>query len=549
MARRFQTGQYESKFRLKGTPTTKTKRSFRQPIRKRQAAYSRQPIREPYRPPPPPSPPKRPIPGYGRPPPPQIPPPPTIPISPVGGPPPVPPPTTHFQAGQQQAATEGLGPPQLQLPSPLGPEAPPTWTDRVPYTFREQYQVPPPPAAIDPGLVGVSPQRFPLTRVPYITSPKQILDLPYPYNTPVFTPDPGLMGSYGEFPYPFLEDPVFGEIIGEYPKPEWMEMVMSEIGVRGMSHGLGWRTDPETEEESPVTYEEAEDYVAMEWLKKKAEAEGLVWDEMGYQERWLYRNQAWEEDPEAPKTQEQVLSLFYDYVAYPTTEPARGGGGYYDGGGYGYGGYGGYEEEPEVTVTWQEFQSGAEGAPGWWQAMKPSELTEESELLASMNMIIPYMSPDDQVTLGMWLYQIDPVAFAHLANLQPDDPRAPTDLDLQELMSSGRMANAIIALQNLAGTMGKTGEEMGTGFRFLMNLLQTKQSYTGAEGEYQSRAQALALQKMMDQMASGATKELAPYKSAAQFLSRPSFVGGQLRPMQRTAAGGYAFGEPIGSLM
>src|SRR5690606_38319162 len=68
-----------------------------------------------------------------------------------------------------------------------------------------------------------------------------------------------------------------------------------------------------------------------------------------------------------------------------------GGGGY--GGGYGYGG-GGYEEPPPPPeITWSTYDSKTQG-PSWWKAMKPSEMNADTEFLATMNALIPFLSEE-----------------------------------------------------------------------------------------------------------------------------------------------------------
>jgi hypothetical protein len=232
-----------------------------------------------------------------------------------------------------------------------------------------------------------------------------------------------------------------------------------------------------------------------------------------------------------------------------------GGGGSNDWGG---GGGGGGEAAP---VTWEAFDSQVAGAPAWWKALKPSEMNEATEYLASLNMMIPFLSLEDQRSVAANLYQQNPEAFGHLnpetidsldtqlkktAPIPPFVPPSQMTTDLRKQFTSAqRYTNALTALTQLASAVGKSDAELGPGYRYLRSILNTGQTFgaqPGAQG--QTRRNYLNQMGALDPLLSQTQQQsLSPYSSIARMLSQPYFTAGQLVPVQRAQDGRYLFGE------
>ena len=64
-------------------------------------------------------------------------------------------------------------------------------------------------------------------------------------------------------------------------------------------------------------------------------------------------------------------------------------------------------------LSWSEFGYGVEGAPAQWKALLPSQMNERTEWFATMNMMLPFLDPDQQMQMGSLLASEDPEHFGH----------------------------------------------------------------------------------------------------------------------------------------
>lgn len=211
-------------------------------------------------------------------------------------------------------------------------------------------------------------------------------------------------------------------------------------------------------------------------------------------------------------------------------------------------GYGSNEVE-EVPVTWSTFDGGISNAPPWWKAMMPSAMNDATEYLASLNMLIPFLSPEDQRTVASNLYAQDATNFGHL---NPESTKLL--LPMGDGLSTGtkRMftdavhaRNALAALTKLAGAVGKSDADLGTGYRYLRSILNLGDQYGGdsAKGNAQTRRQYIEMMSALDPLiAQSKTQQLAPYESLVKMLTTPFFSKGQLTPIYKDANGQVSFG-------
>ena len=225
-----------------------------------------------------------------------------------------------------------------------------------------------------------------------------------------------------------------------------------------------------------------------------------------------------------------------------------GGGGWYGGGGGGGGG------TVSPDVTWSEGYS-LDGAPEWWRGMLPSTFDANTEYMTLYNAMIPFLSPEDQMNVGRYLYGLVPTKTREpWGTYNPEmmgsaNPPVKITTDITEqFTSSERAQNALQALSSLMEASGRTEEKMGPGYQFLRNLLATMGDYGGGapgSNERQTRAQYQQLQGAVDPLLSQAGgADLSAFKSLASQLTNPFFSAGSVVPISKNAGGQYVFGRP-----
>lgn len=238
-----------------------------------------------------------------------------------------------------------------------------------------------------------------------------------------------------------------------------------------------------------------------------------------------------------------VTPIFQDRGTTTPVGDAGGGGGWGSDWGGGGGGGGGGEAVP---ISWSEFDAGVGNKPDWWKALKPSEVNEGTEFLASMNLLIPFLSPEDQRSVASTLYAQDAKNFGHLSpeKIGVDTPAISPDLQ-KYFTSSDRATKALAALEKLAGAVGKGEADMGKGYRYLRSILSAVKSYGAREGEQRmTKANMTSLYSSLDPLLNqGKSEEFGAYGPLATMLAKPFFTKGQLMPVGKTQDGRYIFGE------
>jgi hypothetical protein len=193
-------------------------------------------------------------------------------------------------------------------------------------------------------------------------------------------------------------------------------------------------------------------------------------------------------------------------------------------------------------VSWSEFDSGLAG-PDWWKALKPSEVTKETEQLANLNLLIPLLSPEDQRQVAQALYNADPKNFAHL-NPEDKDFFPPPGVGRgirEKFQDVSRAESGLAALTKLAEATGTKEEKQGSGTRFLRNILDQMQDFSG--GGQQTRQQFTEMMGSVDPTIKGVSSEQKPFQSLARMLSQPFFSTGSLMNVSRRQDGQYVFGK------
>lgn len=183
----------------------------------------------------------------------------------------------------------------------------------------------------------------------------------------------------------------------------------------------------------------------------------------------------------------------------------------------------------------------APNAPSWWKGLAPTKLNESNTLPTMLNALIPYLSLEDQRTVATNLYLYDPKVFPDPENITFGE--APTDIstNMQRYFTSSQRAQEAMKMLDQLATVTKTKKEnMGTGYKFIRNVLDIMTEFGGSnakEGQTRSQyvQQTAALNALLENAPSG-------YEGLAQLLSSPSFSAGAVTPVYQSN-GQYIFGE------
>ena len=238
--------------------------------------------------------------------------------------------------------------------------------------------------------------------------------------------------------------------------------------------------------------------------------------------------------------------------------PAEGGAGYMytplsafeedGGGGYGYYGGGG-DNKGGGKLKWKEAYT-VEGAPEWWRGLLPTKFNAQSSYAAIYNAMIPFLSPEDQRTVGMHLQSIydKPKAFG-IYNPESNEYGTPpvemTPEMMEQFTTGDRAKKALETLDKITALSGKKKGFGGAGYTFLRQLLTTMQDFGGGAvgaGNRQTRAEYNQLRSAVDPLL--ASMKGGEYQGLAQQLTSPFFTAGSTVPISKDASGRYVFGQP-----
>lgn len=249
-----------------------------------------------------------------------------------------------------------------------------------------------------------------------------------------------------------------------------------------------------------------------------------------------------------------------DILGYPQA------GGVGDGFGGGGGG-GGAAAPPQPTpITWSvgNYKAFGPNIPTWWKPMVPhgTAANERPDVQFSlmMNAMIPYVSPEDQVTVARKLYETWGDQFGVYKGVgikgtrvrggKESAGRAPISREQQQRGIEGQLANeqffrgpqrADFARQTLESIRQNVTKDIGAGGRFMEDIL----SAISQTGGGRTRASTAEMLGQIDPMLAGAQAgALAPFGPLGKMTAAPFFSKFQQQPVQRTETGGFIFGKP-----
>lgn len=206
-------------------------------------------------------------------------------------------------------------------------------------------------------------------------------------------------------------------------------------------------------------------------------------------------------------------------------------------GGYGSG-TGGFLQEysgppAPVKTTFSDANLSIVGAPSWWKGLKPDQLNPISEYQTLSNLLIPLLSPEDQMTVATNLYQSDPEAFAHLNPEELTRTAPPVEITpeiRQRFFTGERAQQALDAFDQLLTLSNFKPEDFGPGYNFLRGLADTVQDFSLTSGASQltETQQDQLLSALDPQLAQTEGGALSAYGPLARSFVNPFFSAGSL---------------------
>lgn len=222
------------------------------------------------------------------------------------------------------------------------------------------------------------------------------------------------------------------------------------------------------------------------------------------------------------------------------------------------GAQGGSASKPKKrsAVKWSSSYN-MEGTPSWWQGLTPSRVTSTSGYLAIINAMIPYMSPEDQLSTLQSIttaYPKTDIGKSYAPAAAVETNNIPTEIAPETrnyYTSAERVKQAKQALEAMAGSIAsKTGKSaakvqksLGTGYQYLNDVLNVIEKFSGASGrENQTRSQYEQMLAQLDPLLEmGKSQGYSTY-SIAKSLAQPYFTAGSTTETTKDASGVARYG-------
>ena len=173
------------------------------------------------------------------------------------------------------------------------------------------------------------------------------------------------------------------------------------------------------------------------------------------------------------------------------------------------------------------------GAPDWWRALAPDVYNPLSEYQTFSNLLIPFLSPEDQRTAASNLFQSDPEQFSSynpelLGSVAP--PSEITPSLRRQFFSGERATKALGALDRLLEVSGKSAEEFGPGYNFLRGIADamSDMKLTSGASQLTETQQSQLLSTLDPLLAQTKSKQLSAFGPIARSFVNPFFSAGAL---------------------
>jgi len=186
------------------------------------------------------------------------------------------------------------------------------------------------------------------------------------------------------------------------------------------------------------------------------------------------------------------------------------------------------------AAKFSEIDLAVPGAPAWWKALSPDVTNPISSYQTLSNLLIPFLSPEDQQTVSANLFQMNPDQFSFYDPELLERGGIPSEItpDIRSRFFTGERANkALEAFDRLLEVSGKTGEDFGPGYSYLRSLADVFTDFGLTSGASQlSETQQGQLLSALDPLLAQSKSDpsLKAFGPIAQSFSLPFFSGGSL---------------------
>lgn len=184
--------------------------------------------------------------------------------------------------------------------------------------------------------------------------------------------------------------------------------------------------------------------------------------------------------------------------------------------------------------------------PSWYKISTPStEAPRSAELRGDMrdyatvsdsmsNALLPYISTADQRTAASKLATTSPAYSTYNTATYDKEPARVTSDIRRKYLSSDRANQILSSLDNMKTTAGYTDEQLGPGYKYLLDVVNTLKRLGGTGSGGMTRAQFQEFNQTVSSLTDAYESDnrtadtVAPYSTLARYISSPTFSGGTI---------------------
>lgn len=183
--------------------------------------------------------------------------------------------------------------------------------------------------------------------------------------------------------------------------------------------------------------------------------------------------------------------------------------------------------------------------PSWYKSVKSTEAPRSAELRGDMrdyatvadsmtNALLPYISTADQRVAAPKLATTSPAYASYRdASFDPEPTRITSDTR-RKYLSADRATQILNSLNNMKTTAGYTEEQLGPGYKYLTDVVNTLKRLGGTGTGGMTRAQFQEFNQTVNSLTdtyqsdNRTSDTVAPYSTLARYISSPTFSSGNL---------------------
>jgi hypothetical protein len=165
-----------------------------------------------------------------------------------------------------------------------------------------------------------------------------------------------------------------------------------------------------------------------------------------------------------------------------------------------------------------------------------------------VNALIPYLSVEDQRSIGSSLSRLFPDAFGSYSPEKTTYPTPPTSIKPEQefyFQSQQRANDLLTALDKMRAASGKEESKFGPGYQYLRQLATAMRDFGAKPGESQmTRGSLVRFYSAVDPLLSETKGEqLGAYGEIARAITQPFFGANKLVNVFKDESGNWVFGK------